>query len=63
MKQLNNMPYLLLRQDLLMRVQMLAARYPQTGINPDGLFCFSDEDLTGIYAHFKRLDELDDAEK
>lgn len=63
MQQLNNMSYLLWRQDLLVRVQMLTAKYPETGLNPDGLFCFSDDELAGGYAYLKRLDELGDAEK
>ena len=63
MQQLNKMSYILWPQDLLESVQILAAKHPQTGIKPDGLFCFSDEYLTGIYANLKRLDELGDAEK
>ncbi|WP_288356342.1 hypothetical protein [uncultured Cycloclasticus sp.] len=61
MQQINNMSYLLWRQDLLVRVQMLAAKYSEAGIDPDGLFCLSDDELAGRYAYLKRLNELGDA--
>jgi len=55
MQQLNKAPYLLWRQDLLESVRALAFRYPQTGINPDKMVSYSDEDLVGTYAYLKGL--------
>lgn len=57
MKQLNNMTYVLWRQGLLQKVQMLVIRLPETGINPDKVYCFSDDELTGAYEYLKNLSE------
>jgi hypothetical protein len=45
------------RYGLLIKVQMLAFRHPETGIKPNGVESYSDEDLKGIYVYLRDLDD------
>tara|TARA_R110000772_G_scaffold184159_2_gene295244 strand:- start:117 stop:299 length:183 start_codon:yes stop_codon:yes gene_type:complete len=51
---LNNINHLLVWQHLLDQAQSLAARLPETGVNPDKLGLLPLNDLMGILAFLKR---------
>ncbi len=54
MKQSDDKGYLSWKYDLLVNVQMLVFRHPETGINSNGVAVITDEELVGMYAHLKR---------
>lgn len=53
--QFNNINHSHHWQPLLQQAQALAARLPDTGINPDKLALLPLDDLVGTLAHLKRL--------
>jgi len=52
--QFNNINHLNNWQQLLQQAQALAARLPDTGINPDKLALLSLDELLGVAAYLKR---------
>ena len=53
--QFNNNDHLHHWQALLQQAQLLAARLPDIGLNPDKLSLLPLDDLVGTLAHLKRL--------
>jgi len=51
----HTIPVLIVWQQLLEQAQSLAARLPDTGINPDKLAVLPLDDLVGTLAYLKRL--------
>lgn len=60
MRKRNNEPSLILEQEVLAKVQMLAAGHPETGINPDSLIYYSHDELLGIYEYLRRAANIKD---
>lgn len=60
MRKRNNEPSLVLEQEMLTKVQMLAAGHPETGINPDSLIYYSHEELLGVYRYLRRVANIKD---
>lgn len=53
--QLNNINYLMAWQSLLVQAQELAAKMPETGLNPDKLVLLTLDELRGVTAFLRRI--------
>lgn len=53
--QLNNINHLTVWQHILTQAQSLAARLPETGLNPNKLALLSLDELVGVLAFLKRF--------